>query len=38
VAVAQARVLFFLFAFGMFLIAFVEKLVPEWFCKLRVMR
>ena len=37
VAVARARVLFYLFAFGMFLIAFIEKLVPEWCAELRVM-
>jgi len=37
VAVAQASVLFFLFAFGMVLIAFVEKLVPELRLDLMVM-
>jgi hypothetical protein len=38
VAVARSKCIFFLFVYGVFLIAFVEKLVPEWFCELRVIR
>jgi hypothetical protein len=35
---SSKQVYFFLFVCGMFLIAFVEKLVPECRCELRVMR
>ena len=37
VAVARSKCIVFLFAFGLFLIAFVEKLVPEWRSDLRVV-